>query len=298
MSQLDAAVVFVRVAPEIPYCITRPGEEPAVTFPVELLECPRCAGAIGPATEAGELACVDCGRRSRTQPAGYLDMLGEPGRPDPAPPTPAQRLMESRQFVRVYETAMRPFFGRVFAGPGARIPTPEDEFGIYREWLGLAGSAGTWLDLSCGAGFFTRRMAEAAPRATVVGVDISTAMLERAAASYRTRPGVHFVRGDVRRLPFRDGSFDGVSNAGSLHLYADPDSAYRAVFRLLKPGGTYTASTFAESDRPIGRYAARLFGVRRTDLPGLPEALGKAGFVDYRQRTFGDAFVAGARRPE
>jgi hypothetical protein len=48
----------------------------------------------------------------------------------------------------------------------------------------------------------------------------------------------------------------------------------------------------------IGRYAARLLGVRRTDLPALPAALAAVGFVDYRQRTFGDAFVATARRPE
>jgi len=225
-------------------------------------------------------------------------MLREPGRPDPAAPTPAQRLMESKAFVRLYEHVMRPFFGRVFAGPGARIPSPDEEFAIYVDWLGLKGSSDTWLDLSCGAGFCTRRMAEEAPGATVVGLDISTAMLERAVAGAADLPGIRFVRGDVRRLPFRDGGFAGVNNSGSLHLYADPDAAYREIFRLLRPGGTFTASTFAESSRPIGRYAAGLFGVRRTDLPGLPEALRAAGFVDYRLRTFGDAFVCAARRPD
>lgn len=267
-----------------------------MTFPVELLECPACASAVARSGQDGELVCQGCGRRSRTVPPGYLDMLREPGQPDPAPPTPAQRLMESRTFVRLYETAMRPFFARVFAGPGAHVPSPAGEFAIYRELLPLAGSTGSWLDLSCGAGFFTRRMAETAPGATVIGLDISTAMLERA-AQHAAAPGIRWVRGDVRRLPFRDGSFDGVCNAGSLHLYADPDGAYREVFRLLKPGGVFTASTFAESDRLVGRYAARLFGVRRTDLAALPGALADAGFVAYRQRTFGDAFVAAVRRP-
>ncbi|MFL6127951.1 MAG: methyltransferase domain-containing protein [Mycobacteriales bacterium] len=269
-----------------------------MAFPVELLECPACSGRVAPVGPDEELACERCGRRSRTVSPGYLDMLREPGRPDPAPPTPAQRLMESRLFVRMYETAMRPFFARVFAGPGAHVPSPAEEFEIYRDWLGLAGSTGSWLDLSCGAGYFTRLMAGTAPAATVVGLDISTAMLERAAGHGAGSPNLRWVRGDVRRLPFRDGSFDGVSNPGSLHLYADPDAAFREVFRLLKPGGRFAASTFAESGRPLGRHAARLLGVRRTDLGALPRALAAAGFVDYRLRRFGDAFVAGARRPE
>ena len=266
-----------------------------VAFPVELLQCPRCLGTVIAGSGPGVVTCTGCGRRAEVT-AGFLDMLREPGRPDPAAPTPAQKLMESKAFVRLYESVSRPFFTRLFAGPRAGVPAPAQEFEIYRKVLSLDGSTGTFLDLSCGAGYFTLLIAATAPRATVVGLDISAAMLERAAVT-DTSDAVHWARGDVRGLPFRDGVFDGVSNPGSLHLYADPDGAFREVFRLLKPGGVYTLSTFADSPRRSAEYTARLLGVRRTDLVALPDDLGRAGFVDYTQRTFGDAFVATARKP-
>lgn len=264
-------------------------------FPVELLQCPRCRGTMAAGPGAGEVTCTECGRRAETT-AGFLDMLREPGRPDPAAPSPAQKLMESKAFVRLYESVSRPFFTRLFAGPRAGVPSPAEEFEIYREVLSLDGSTGTFLDLSCGAGYFTLLIAATAPGATVVGLDISAAMLERAATT-DVGDSVHWVRGDVRGLPLRDGVFDGVSNPGSLHLYGDPDAAFREVFRLLRPGGVYTLSTFADSPRKSAEYTARALGVRRTDLVALPDDLGRAGFVDYTQLTYGDAFVATARKP-
>jgi SAM-dependent methyltransferase len=252
------------------------------------MACPKCG--TGLEWSGDSCACPGCGRRFGMA-GGFLDMVRESGQPDPAPPTAAQRMMESRAFVRLYERFMRPFFARLFAGRGADIPSPDEEFSIYRSWLPMAGSTGVWLDLSCGSGFFTERMARVAPQAAVVGLDLSTAMLTQAVEDVTGVDNVVWVRGDVRGLPFRDESFDGVNNPGSLHLYADPVAAYREVFRVLRPGGHYTASTFADSDRRIARYTARALGVRRTDLPRLPEVL------DYRQVTYGDVFAFVVRRP-
>lgn len=265
---------------------------PAVS---QILACPECGEDVRPAG-SHSYTCSGCGRISRPAGDGYLDMLQAPGEPDPAAPTLGQRMMESQAFVSLYEKVMRPFFARLFAGPGAHVPTPQEEFGLYRQWLPLEGSSGTVCDLSCGSGFFTDMMARLAPDALVVGVDISQAMLNQAAERVRL-PNVAWVRGDVRALPFKDTSFDTVNNPGSLHLYADPVAAYREVFRVLKPGGYYSGSTFAESDRALSRHAARLLGVRRTDLPGLPDTLKQVGFCDYQQRTFGDAFVFVVRKP-
>nr|WP_283244476.1 methyltransferase domain-containing protein [Corallococcus exiguus] len=87
------------------------------------------------------------------------------------------------------------------------------------------------------------------------------------------------LRGNVYELPMKDGVFSGVLNGGSLHLYPDPDLAYREIFRLRRPGGTYVASTFAESPRPLGRLGVSATGIRLRDLPGLPQALARAGIV-------------------
>ncbi|MFF5585405.1 methyltransferase domain-containing protein [Streptomyces hygroscopicus] len=263
---------------------------------LDLLACPACAGTVE-RTSAREITCASCGRAA-TASEGYLDMIREPGKPDPAAPTTAQKLMESPAFVRLYEVAMRPFFARLFAGFGSHVPGYSEEFDVYHHWLKLEESReGAWLDLSCGAGYFTDRLAGAVPNATVVGLDISVAMLEKALQETVGRPNVELVRGDVRGLPFRDEVFDGVSNPGSLHLYADPQAAYREVFRLLKPGGIYTASTFALNDYPSSRLGVRLTGIRRTDLRTLPEELEKAGFIDYRLRKFGSAFIFAVTKP-
>ncbi|RKH18314.1 class I SAM-dependent methyltransferase [Corallococcus praedator] len=244
------------------------------------------------------LHCEGCGRRFSRNGAGYTDLMQTGTQPRTPPNTVAQRLMESDAFVGVYEHLMRPLFVRIFAGPGATVPTPQEEYAVYERWLDVPARGGPWLDLSCGAGFYTQSLARSAGNQLVVGLDLSEAMLEKAARQVNGTGNTVLLRGNVYELPLRDGVFSGVLNAGSLHLYPDPDLAYREIFRLLKPGGTYVASTFAESPRPLGRLGVSATGIRRTDLPGLPAALARAGFVDYEEQRYGDAFILKVRRPE
>lgn len=227
----------------------------------------------------------------------YYDFIAGAGASEPAPETVAQRLMESKLFVRLYENVMRPFFVRVFAGPNAGAPSPAEEEQMYEELLDLRSGGGPWLDMSCGAGGFTRGLAAARPDATFVGLDISGQMLDKAAAQLSGMSNVCLIRADVHDLPFPDAVFAGVNNAGSLHLYKDRDAVFREVFRVLKPGGTYVVSTFAESRRILGRVVTRLVGVRRTDLPALPGHLAQFGFGQYEERRFGDIFMAKVRKP-
>src|SRR5215217_5585212 len=79
------------------------------------------------------------------------------------------------------------------------------------------------LDVACGPGFVSE--AAAARAAEPVGVDIATAMVERA----RMRcPNLTFVVGDALRLPFSDASFDAVTmNFGILHV-SQPEAALAA----------------------------------------------------------------------
>ncbi|QRK08321.1 class I SAM-dependent methyltransferase [Archangium violaceum] len=262
-----------------------------------LLRCVPCGGEEF-TVERNTFHCGGCGRTHAPEAGGYTDMLEAGGKSRPRPPTVAQQLMESEVFVSLYEHVMRPIFVRIFAGPDAGVPRPEGEYAIYERWLDVPARGGPWLDLSCGAGFYTQSLVRSAKGQHVVGIDLSDAMLEKAAKQLAGMRNVALLRGDARALPFREGTFSGVLNAGSLHLYADPDAAYREIFRLLQPGGTYVASTFAESPRPLGHLGVRMTGIRRTDLPGLPAALSRAGFVDYEEQRFGDAFIFKVRRPE
>jgi SAM-dependent methyltransferase len=85
-----------------------------------------------------------------------------------------------------------------------------------------------------------------------VGLDRSGSMLAVAAA--RLPPGWSLLRGDARRLPFADGSFDLVSACYLLHLLG-PDDRIRVlaeVARVLRPGGRVVVVT-TESRRPVTR---------------------------------------------
>jgi len=94
------------------------------------------------------------------------------------------------------------------------------------------------LDLACGPG---RHAAELARwgGGQVVGFDLSRAMLRRA----RERSGGALVRGDMRALPFRDGSFAlAVNLFTSFGYFLDEDENRRVVSQVaaaLAPGGHF-----------------------------------------------------------
>lgn len=88
------------------------------------------------------------------------------------------------------------------------------------------------LDAGCGTGLLLRRIAARAPGAQLVGIDLSLAMLRQA-----DRTVSDLVLGDVRRLPFGDGSLDVVVLASVLQYLPDLDAALSEAARVLRPGG-------------------------------------------------------------
>jgi SAM-dependent methyltransferase len=229
----------------------------------------------------------------------FLDLLDIATRGEPLATTPEQRFMESALVARVYERFWRPAFVRVLAGKGAGggIGGFPGELFVHKHSLGLDERDGPWLDLSCGPGLFTRAMAAAAPGALVIGLDISRAMLEVAAGRVQGYGNVTLVRADAHALPFADGSLGGVNNAGALHAYDDPEQVFREIARVLRPGGVYVGSTFAEAPTLIGRWTARAAGIRRFDPPELRAWLGRIGFSEFEELRLGAAFVFRARKP-
>lgn len=89
------------------------------------------------------------------------------------------------------------------------------------------------LDVGCGDGALTQRIADAG--AEVTGVDISEPLLEAA----RQR-GLDVQFADVTALPF-DGVFDAVFSNAVLHWVKDAEQAARSIHKALKPGGRFIA---------------------------------------------------------
>jgi SAM-dependent methyltransferase len=88
------------------------------------------------------------------------------------------------------------------------------------------------LELGCGTGEFTRRVAPAGSR--LVALDLSQELLARARA--KVPAGARFVRGNAERLPFPDGTFDVVFGCSILH-HLEVEAALDEVRRVLRPGG-------------------------------------------------------------
>lgn len=98
------------------------------------------------------------------------------------------------------------------------------------------------LDVAAGPGHGVA--AAAARGARAVGVDFADAMVAQAR---RLHPGLEFRSGDAEALPFGDASFDAVTcNFGMPH-FAHPGRVAAEACRVLRPGGRWAFSTWAEA---------------------------------------------------
>ena len=100
----------------------------------------------------------------------------------------------------------------------------------------VPGRARTLLDVGCGTGLVTERLAR--PGLRVFGVDASPGMARVAAG----RLGPSLVLGDGRRLPFADGALDAVSAVWLLQLLPDATAVVAECSRVLRPGGVFVTT--------------------------------------------------------
>jgi ubiquinone/menaquinone biosynthesis C-methylase UbiE len=99
-------------------------------------------------------------------------------------------------------------------------------------------------ELACGQGRVSRYLARRGAR--VVGIDVSGKLLAIAAERERAHPcGVGYLLDDAHHLAsVRDAAFDGVVCHMSLMDIPDLASTFRAVARVLRPGGWFAFATF------------------------------------------------------
>lgn len=101
------------------------------------------------------------------------------------------------------------------------------------------------LDLGTGTGELARHALDRWPALSVIGLDLSRAMLhvgrsKPIAGDYRV------VQGTADRLPFPDHAFEGVASASSFQHFHAPDRVLAEVFRVLRPGGWFLLTAWCD----------------------------------------------------
>ena len=140
------------------------------------------------------------------------------------------------------------------------------------------------LDVGCGDGKITAKIAERADKATVVGVDPSHEMINFAAAHFGTVPNLRFQVADARRLPFQQ-EFDLVVSFNALHWIPEQETALKSIrsalandgkaqLRLVSKGPRASLEDVVEETRKGPRWNAYFTVFRDPYLHLTPEEYG------------------------
>jgi ubiquinone/menaquinone biosynthesis C-methylase UbiE len=107
--------------------------------------------------------------------------------------------------------------------------------GVERTVLAFAATpaGATVLEAGCGTGHWLAALIQHRP-GTVVGVDASAGMLERAREAV---PAALLARALAEALPWRDAGFDRVLCVNALHHFTDPRAFLAEARRVIRPGG-------------------------------------------------------------
>ncbi|MBT2526498.1 methyltransferase domain-containing protein [Streptomyces sp. ISL-99] len=145
-------------------------------------------------------------------------------------------------------THVQAFFTARAADWDTRFPDDGPAYAAAVADLGLrAGDA--VLDAGCGTGRALPFLRDAVgPGGSVLGADITPAMLEAAVQAGRHR-AAQLLIADVARLPVRTGALDAVFAAGLISHLPRPAENLRELARTVRPGGLLALF------HPIGRAA-------------------------------------------
>ena len=135
--------------------------------------------------------------------------------------------------------------------------------------------SGRLLEVPVGTGILTMPVYQTMPEADITCLDYSADMMGQAQekAEHLRLKNVAFRQGDVGALPYADDTFDIVLSLNGFHAFPDKETAYREVFRVLKPGGTFCGCFYVRGEH------------KRTDW-FVRHVYEKAGFSHRPMRRF------------
>lgn len=214
--------------------------------PQLLFQCPACKQPYPPVAplqlQGLPNECPNCGSKVPHHD-GFVDLTKYPSGTGPSlrnmmTEPLGQAIFELPLVTFLYERGWRDRFS------AAGFPGIDVEF---NDFLDYVTTADVVLDVSCASGLMARRLARSRKFKRVVASDYSESMMEETVKLARkdlTVPEFDAVRADVSALPFADNSIDAVHCGAALHCWPNVQDGLLEVFRVLKPGGKFYATTF------------------------------------------------------
>jgi SAM-dependent methyltransferase len=259
---------------------------------VQILRCPRCRrGSLRPEADTAEvlfgpLRCAEC-HAMHPVSEGVGDLVearsGAAG---------VQRGLEQAWVARGFERYLRPAIQVAMA---RRRFDRDSEYLLYRSLLGKVD--GPILDLGCGTGLFTLRLAREEGSPVVIGMDVSKPMIEESIAQAREAGVmVDLLRAEAPFLPFLDQTLGAVLQSGALHLIEDLPRLFTEIGRVLRPGGRYVASTYVPPGI-LARTVHRRAGLFPRDEESLRSAAAASGLVRFERVKLDPFIVIKAEKP-
>lgn len=124
---------------------------------------------------------------------------------------------------------------------------------------------GVLVDVPVGTGVFTSPIYRRYPEATIIGVDYSMRMLQKAKARFEQEgmTNVYLVRANAAHLPLADGIADMVVSMNGWHAFADKRGTTAEMKRVLCEDGKLIACGYIRGGSRRGDWFVRWFGARR-----------------------------------
>lgn len=250
---------------------------------LKILQCPGCQHGKLDYRQNEEAPVIVCKSCSSEYPVvnGIIDFF-----PDYKHESGfAQKLMEKKSVVNIYEKYWRPVFTR-FGSP----VTYNEEESWLRSFVN-GEKVNRVLDLATGTGRYARMLADIYNPEILFAFDLSMPMLEKAiedsaSGEYKN---IIFMRGNAQCLPFINNSIDRINCFGALHLFPDPYGAIEELSRIGQPKTVFTCLTACKADGFISSRFQRFFSKAASfiffNIDDLKNHLNKSGFHDFQYIT-------------
>jgi SAM-dependent methyltransferase len=138
------------------------------------------------------------------------------------------------------------------------------------------------VELGCGGGRNAKALLKRYPDAKLTAVDYSALSVEKTKEYNKALIAAGrctVLQGDVKKLPFADGSFDLATAFETVYFWPGIEACFTEVCRVLKPGGTFLICNESDGTDEAGlKFEKIIDGMKCHTVEALSSALKAAGF--------------------